>query len=168
VDSSFSWRPCAAVAAVVLSAANASAQKASAPDRRAVVSHASGTFDVKLNPQPAYDSAKGTPLARMSIDKQFHDDLDGTSIGEMLAAGTNVKGSAGYVAIELVTGTLQGRRGSFVLQHSGTMNRGAPELSVTVVPDSGTEELTGLAGRMTIKIEGGKHFYEFEYTLPPG
>ena len=132
------------------------------------MSHASGTFDVKLSPQTAYDSAKGTPLARMSIDKQFHGDLDGTSIGEMLAAGTNVKGSAGYVAVELVRGTLQGRRGSFVLQHSGTMNRGAPELSVTVVPDSGTEELTGLAGRMTIKIEGGKHFYEFEYTLPPG
>ena len=89
MDSSFSWRHCAAVAALVLSAAaNANAQKTSAPNRRAVVSHASGTFDVKLNPQPAYDSAKGTPLARMSIDKQFHGDLDGTSIGEMLAAGT--------------------------------------------------------------------------------
>ena len=101
----------------------------------------------------------------MSLDKQFHGDLDATSKGEMLAANTEVKGSAGYVAMERVTGKLHGRSGTFVLQHSGTMNRGSPQLSVTVVPDSGTDQLEGLVGKMAIKIEGGKHFYDFEYTL---
>ena len=101
----------------------------------------------------------------MSLDKQFHGDLDATSKGEMLAAGTEVKGSAGYVAMERVTGKLHGRSGTFVLQHSGTMNRGSPQLSVTVVPDSGTDQLEGLVGKMAIKIEGGKHFYDFEYAL---
>jgi hypothetical protein len=103
----------------------------------------------------------------MSIDKQFHGELEGTSKGYMLSsAATVVKGSGGYVAMERVTGTLKGRSGSFVLQHSGTMNRGVPQLSVTVVPDSGTGQLTGLAGTMTIKIDAGKHSYEFEYSLP--
>src|SRR6185312_9342775 len=97
--------------------------------------------------------------------KQFHGNLEASSKGEMLSAGTSIKGSAGYVAIERVSGTLHGRSGAFVLQHSGTMKRGTPELSVTVVPDSGTGELTGLAGRMMIHIAGGKHSYEFEYTL---
>lgn len=123
-------------------------------------SRAAGTFDVKLTPQ-----GSDPPLARMSIDKQFHGELEAASKGEMLSAGTDVKGSAGYVAIEKVSGTLQGRSGSFVLQHSGTMARGAPQLSVTVVPDSGTGELKGLTGRMAIIIKDGKHFYEFEYTL---
>jgi hypothetical protein len=102
----------------------------------------------------------------MSIDKQFHGDLEATSKGEMLAAMTETKGSAGYVAIERVTGALHGRTGAFVLQHSGTMNRGAASLSVTVVPDSGTDKLAGLSGKMAIQVEGGKHSYEFEYTLP--
>jgi hypothetical protein len=102
----------------------------------------------------------------MSIDKKFHGDLDGVSKGQMLAAGTVVKGSAGYVAIELITGTLHGRKGSFVLQHSGTMTRGAPELSVTVVPDSGTDQLVELSGKMMITIVNGKHLYDFDYTLP--
>jgi hypothetical protein len=101
----------------------------------------------------------------MSIDKQFHGDLEATSQGEMLMAGTEVKGSAGYVAMERVTGTLHGRAGAFTLQHSGTMTRGVPQLSVTVVPDSGTGQLVGLAGKMAIKIADGKHFYEFDYTL---
>jgi hypothetical protein len=101
----------------------------------------------------------------MSIDKQFRGDLEATSKGEMLMAGTSVKGSAGYVAIEHVSGSLHGRTGGFVLQHSSTMNRGAPQQSVTVVPDSGTGELEGLAGKMTIDIADGKHSYEFEYTL---
>ena len=101
----------------------------------------------------------------MSLDKQFRGDLDATSKGEMLAANTEVKGSAGYVAMERVTGKLHGRSGTFVLQHSGTMNRGSPQLSVTVVPDSGTDQLEGLEGKMAIKIEGGKHFYDFEYAL---
>jgi hypothetical protein len=102
----------------------------------------------------------------MSIDKQFHGDLEGTSKGQMLSAMGSVKGSAGYVALERITGTLKGRSGSFVLQHSGTMTRGAPQLSVTVVPDSGTGQLVGLAGALTIKIDNGKHSYDFDYTLP--
>jgi hypothetical protein len=130
-----------------------------------VTTHASGTFDVKVTPQAPEDNAQDASLSRLTIDKQFHGDLAGTSNGQMLAAGTSVQGSAGYVAIEKVTGTLSGRSGSFVLQHSGTMTRGAPTLTITVVPDSGTGQLAGLAGKMTIKIEGGKHLYEFEYTL---
>jgi hypothetical protein len=131
-----------------------------------VTIHASGTFDVKVTPQAPDDKAQDASLSRLTIDKQFHGDLAGTSKGQMLAAGTTVQGSAGYVAVEKVTGTLVGRIGSFVLQHSGTMTRGVPQLTITVVPDSGTGQLAGLAGKMTIKIEGGKHFYEFEYTLP--
>jgi hypothetical protein len=132
---------------------------------KVVSSHASGTFDVKLSPQAAEEGDAG--LGRMSIDKQFHGDLEGTSKGFMLSsAATVVKGSGGYVAMERVTGTLKGRAGSFVLQHSGTMTRGTPQLSVTVVPDSGTGALEGLAGTMAIKIADGKHWYEFEYTLP--
>ena len=129
---------------------------------------ATGAFEVKLNPLPVYDGADGSPLGHLSIDKQFHGELDATSKGEMLSAGTSVKGSAGYVAIERVTGTLHGRRGSFVLQHSGTMTRGAAQLTVSVVPDSGTEQLVGLAGTMAIIIAAdGKHSYEFSYSLPP-
>jgi hypothetical protein len=101
----------------------------------------------------------------MTINKQFHGDLEATSQGEMLSAGSPVKGSAGYVAMEKVAGSLSGRAGAFVLQHSGVMTRGAPSLSVTVVPDSGSGELTGLSGQMIIQIEAGKHSYEFEYTL---
>jgi hypothetical protein len=127
--------------------------------------HASGTFEVKLIPQPPEDKADGSTLGRMSIDKQFHGDLEGASKGQMLSAMTDVKGSAGYVAIERVTGKLNGRSGSFVLQHSGSAIRGATQLSVTVVPDSGTGQLVGLAGTMTITIADGKHSYDLEYTL---
>ena len=130
-----------------------------------VTNRATGTFDVKLSAQAPHHKDEAAPLGRMSLDKQFHGDLDATSKGEMLAAGTEVKGSAGYVAMERVIGKLHGRSGTFVLQHSGTMNRGSPQLSVTVVPDSGTDQLKGLVGKMAIKIEGGKHFYDFEYTL---
>jgi hypothetical protein len=126
---------------------------------------ASGTFEVKLTPQATDNNPEGATLGRMSIDKRFHGDLEATSKGEMLSAGTSVKGSAGYVAIERVSGTLHGRSGAFVLQHSGTMTRGAPQLSVTVVPDSGTGQLAGLTGTMAIRIVEGKHFYDFEYTL---
>jgi hypothetical protein len=132
-----------------------------------MTTHASGTFDVKLTPQKADNKeAEAASLGRISIDKQFHGDLEATSKGEMLTAVTGTKGSAGYVAIERVTGTLHGRSGAFVLQHSGTMTRGTPRLSVSVVPDSGTGQLVGLAGELTIKIADGKHFYEFDYTLP--
>jgi hypothetical protein len=104
----------------------------------------------------------------LTIDKQFHGDLEGTSRGEMLATRTAVEGSAGYVAMERVTGKLNGRSGSFSLQHSATMTRGAPQLSITVVPDSGDGELEGIAGTMRIDIADGKHSYRFEYTLPEG
>lgn len=131
-----------------------------------MATHASGPFEVKLAPQPHQEGVGDSTIGRMSIDKQFHGDLEATSLGQMLATMTEIKGSAGYVAMERVTGALRGRSGSFSLQHSATMNRGTPELSVTVVPDSGTGQLTGLAGRMAIIIAEGKHSYEFEYTLP--
>jgi hypothetical protein len=127
-----------------------------------------GTFEVKLAPLPTHDPTEGGLLGRLSIDKQFHGGLQATSKGEMLSAGTKVKGSAGYVAIERVTGTLGGRTGTFILQHSGVMNRGEPHLMINVVPDSGTGELEGLEGSMAIEIAAGKHSYEFDYTLPPG
>jgi hypothetical protein len=104
-------------------------------------------------------------LGRMSIDKQFHGDLDGTSKGQMLTGGTIIRNSAGYVAIERVTGSVKGRKGSFILQHNGTMNRGEPSLVITVVPDSGTDQLEGLKGTMKIDIDAGKHSYELEYVL---
>ena len=126
---------------------------------------ATGPFEVKLAPQAATDKADETVLSRMTIDKQFQGDLEGTSRGQMLAAGTDVKGSAGYVAIEKVTGKLNGREGSFHLQHSATMNRGVPSLSITVIPDSGTGELAGLSGSMKIDITDGKHTYDFEYAI---
>ena len=129
------------------------------------MSHAQGTFDVKLTPAAPDDAAAAAP-GRFSIEKQFHGDLEGSSRGQMLTATTAVQGSAGYVAIEVVRGTLAGRAGTFVLQHTGTMTRGAPDLSVTVVPDSGTEGLEGISGRMSIRIAEGKHFYDFEYELP--
>jgi hypothetical protein len=127
------------------------------------MAHASGTFEVKLTPQASDD--KDTSLGRMSIEKQFHGDIEGISKGEMLTSMSSVKGSAGYVAIEKVSGTLKGRHGTFMLQHTGIMNRGMPQLSITVVPDSGTDELVGLTGKMDIKIADGKHSYEFEYAL---
>ena len=129
--------------------------------------HVTGPFTVKLEPQaPDNDAARSANLGRLSIDKRFHGDLEAASKGEMLSAVTEVKGSAGYVAIERVTGTLGGRAGSFVLQHNAIMQRGVPQLAIVVIPDSGTDQLTGLAGTMTIRIEGGQHFYEFDYTLP--
>lgn len=127
---------------------------------------AKGTFAVKLNPQPADDTAAGSTPGRMAIEKQFHGDLEATSKGQMLTAGTSVRGSAGYVAIERVNGTLYGRSGTFILQHSGMLTRGAPQQSIIVVPDSGTDQLAGLAGEMKIIIEAGNHNYEFDYTLP--
>jgi hypothetical protein len=132
-----------------------------------MTTHAKGTFEVRLTPQGQGDKSQESTLGRMSMEKQFHGDLEATTKGEMLSAGTSVKGSAGYVAIERVSGTLHGRSGSFVLQHSGTMTRGAPQLAITVVPDSGTGQLAGLAGKMAITIADGKHSFEFEYTLLP-
>ena len=126
-------------------------------------SHARGAFDVKTIPQPADD--EGVAIGRLLLDKQFHGDLEATSKGQMLAVRTGVPNSAGYVAMEQVSGTLLGRTGTFALQHSGTMNRGEQELLITVVPDSGTGELEGLSGTMTIIIDAGKHEYDFEFSL---
>lgn len=125
---------------------------------------ATGTFEVKLNPQ---DDGAGAAVGRMSIDKQFQGDLVGTSKGQMLMASSeSVPGSAGYVAIEKVTGTLNGRSGTFYLQHNATMNRGVGDLNIIVIPDTGADELTGLRGKMNIIIADGKHSYEFDYELP--
>ena len=132
-----------------------------------MAAHARGTFEVKLTPQ-ADENAAGAGLARMILDKQFHGDLEAISQGQMLSAGTAVQGSAGYVALERVSGALHGRTGTFVLQHHGLMDRGTPQLTITVVPDSGTGELTGLAGTMRIEIADGRHSYDFEHTLPDG
>lgn len=129
------------------------------------MARARGEFTVSITPQSSDELTGASTLARLAIDKQFTGDLIGISKGEMLSAGTPVKGSAGYVAIERVIGALQGRTGTFVLQHSGTMTRGSPELVVSVVPDSGSGDLTGLSGTMRIIIEGKRHSYEFDYTI---
>ena len=125
-----------------------------------------GEFSVKLNPIEGYAKGiDGVNLGRMSIDKTFTGELDATSTGEMLSAMTTTQGSAGYVAIEQVVGTLAGKQGSFVLQHFGSMDKGQDSLILNVIPDSGSNELTGLSGKMAIRIEGGNHFYDFEYQL---
>jgi Protein of unknown function (DUF3224) len=129
------------------------------------MTQATGIFEVKLEPQAPDVQAGGEALSRMLLDKRFHGGLEATSKGTMLAASTSVKGSAGYVAMELVTGDLHGRTGTFVLQHNGVMTRGVPQLSITVVPDSGTGQLVGLNGQMSINIDDGKHSYDFEYVF---
>jgi Protein of unknown function (DUF3224) len=129
------------------------------------MTQAKGTFDVKVAPLPPDAGAQDPTLGRMSLDKQFHGDLEATGKGQMLTAGTP-GGSGAYVAIERVTGAVHGRNGSFVLQHSGTMTRGQAQMTIAVVPDSGTGELAGLSGNLSIQIVDGKHFYSFDYTLP--
>ena len=126
---------------------------------------AKGTFEVRMNPAGPDGAAADPALGRMTLDKDFHGDLEGTSQGQMLFAGTAVEGSAGYVAIERVSGTLHGLKGTMVLQHNGIMTRGVGELTIRVVPDSGTGELEGVAGVMVINVEGEGHFYDLEYTL---
>jgi hypothetical protein len=128
-----------------------------------MTNHATGTFEVKMTPQD--DKSDDKTMGRMTVAKQWQGDLEGTSKGQMLSGGDVSTGSAGYVAIEKFSGTLKGRKGSFILQHSGTMTKGSGQLTVTVVPDSGTEELAGISGKLSIKIENGKHFYDFEYSL---
>ncbi len=125
---------------------------------------ASGTFEVKLLPRQ--DEGGDPGLGRMTIDKTFAGDMTGTSVGQMLSAMGAVQGSAGYVAIERVTCTIGERKGSFVLQHFGVMDRGKPSLNITVTPDTGTDDFKGITGTFAIKIEAGKHYYTFEYTLP--
>ena len=125
--------------------------------------HAKGTFDVKLSPQS--DNLDPT-LGRMTIEKQIHGDLEAKSVGQMLTVGTDVKGSGVYVAVERVTGKLNGRTGSFAMHHTGIMVKGAPQLEIKIVPDSGTGELTGISGTFNLTITDGKHLYDLEYTLP--
>ena len=138
-------------------------QKNESISKETMTQHATGTFDVKLTPQD--DKSDDKTMGRMTIDKQWHGDLEGTSKGQMLTGGDAAKGSAGYVAIEKFSGTVKGRKGAFIFQHTATMTKGAGELTITVVPDSGTDELAGISGKLTIKIENGKHFYDFEYSL---
>ncbi len=138
-----------------------------AQKENSMATHANGTFDVKVAPQTATDFETSVGLARYSLDKELHGELEGTSKGEMLGTNTEVKGSAAYVALEKVTGTLNGRAGTFILQHSATMTSTSQQMLITVVPDSGTGQLIGLTGKFIIKIVDKKHFYEFDYTLPP-
>ncbi|MBB4634823.1 DUF3224 domain-containing protein [Longimicrobium terrae] len=126
------------------------------------MTHVTGPFEVKMTPQ----ADEGSPLGRMLLDKQYHGDLEATSIGQMLAGMTAVTGSAGYVAMEKVIGALDGRAGTFILMHMGVMDRGAQSLTISVIPDSGTGELEGLSGTMKIVMPDGKHAYEFDYELP--
>ncbi len=127
-----------------------------------LMNHAAGEFEVNLQPVSASDE----PVMRMSIGKQFRGDLVGDSIGQMMAGGNEANGARVYVALETVTGSLKGKAGSFVLAHRGTMTKDAQALSVIIVPDTGTEQLTGIAGELGIDIRDGKHFYTLDYTLP--
>jgi hypothetical protein len=132
------------------------------------MNHATGPFDVKMTPQkPDNPVSEAAKFSRMTGEKQFHGDLEATSKVEMLATAPDAKGSGVYVALERVTGKLKSRDGSFVLHHTGIMNRGVPSLTIEIVPDSGTGQLTGITGKMTINIaKDGKHSYEFDYSLP--
>ena len=131
----------------------------------AVSATVKGSFDVKATPQPAAEGDDPS-FSRMTFDKRFHGDMEGASKVQMLAASTSVKNSGAYVALEKVNATIAGRKGSFTFQHNATMNRGVPSLSITVVPDSGTDQLAGISGKFSIDIKDGNHFYTFDYTLP--
>lgn len=135
------------------------------PKKTMMTKRATGIFEVKITPQEADDKSPNPPVGRMLLDKQFHGDLEAVSKGQMLTGMTAVQGSAGYVAMEQVSGKLHGREGTFVLQHNGVMIRGTPQLMITVVPDSGTGQLVGLTGKMDIQIADGKHSYVLEYAL---
>lgn len=136
------------------------------PPESSMSTRARGTFEVQIVPLPVDAYTDATTLGRMTIDKQFSGDLVGTGKGQMLTGMGSVKGSAAYSAIERVTGVLAGKRGTFLLQHTGIMSNGAQSLVITIVPDSGTDELTGISGTLAIIIEGKKHSYDLEYTLP--
>lgn len=152
---------CFCIAGSVMTQTNSLESNQSKTD---MANHATGTFEVKLTPQN--DNSEDKSLGRMTVEKQWHGEVEGMSNGQMLTGGDVKTGSAGYVAMEKFTGSVKGRKGSFILQHSATMTRGKGNLAITIVPDSGTEELKGITGKLTIKIEGGKHFYDLEYSLP--
>lgn len=145
---------------------NAAENTASANGKEKIMKTVSGEFDVKLPQLPLADENAHSSLGRRGIDKQFHGALEAVSKGEMLSAMGAAEGSAGYVAIERVSGILEGRKGGFTLMHRGVMSGGKQELLIIVVPDSGTDELEGISGTMNIRIEDGRHFYDFEYSLP--
>ncbi|MGA9520483.1 MAG: DUF3224 domain-containing protein [Myxococcaceae bacterium] len=125
-----------------------------------------GTFEISMKSEPPYDTVDGVSLGRACFDKRLSGPLQATSVVQMLAARTPVENSAGYVAVERIVGTLEGRSGSFVVVHTGLMNRGEQSLTITIVPDSGTGELAGISGRMNIQIVERQHHYELEYALP--
>ncbi len=159
---------CAAIFAVgticlVLAAAGAGQTPKPSPKEASTTMHATGPFDVKMIPQ---DDNAVDGVTRILIDKQYHGDLEGTGKGEMLTGGMSAEKSGVYVAIEKFSGSLHGRSGSFLLCHTGIMSRGKPELTILVGPDSGTGELAGIAGKLTVNVADGKHSYDFEYTLP--
>ena len=151
---------------VVSDAQNKSTVKKTGQNVKIEAKVAKGTFEVKVTPLAAEENVGDPTIARLALAKKFSGDLTGSSKGQMLGIGTDVKDSGGYVAAERVTGTLEGRSGGFSLQHVGTMQAGKYEMIITVVPDSGSGELAGISGRMKIIIEGGRHAYEFEYFLP--
>jgi Protein of unknown function (DUF3224) len=153
---------------LVLWAVPLSAQISTCLPHEGYTMRATGVFEVRLTPLPLADTAGDKALGRMGISKEYHGDLEATARGEMLTAITPVQGSAGYVAIEQVAGTLERRHGTFVLQHSGTMTLGTPQLRISVVPNSGTGDLVGLAGDMCVTIADGRHSYELDYTLTDG
>jgi hypothetical protein len=158
--------PLCASRRLLMAALTIGASSALAQGRSRMTQIARGTFSVDMKPQSEPNAVDGVSLGRMSLNKKFEGELQGTGQGEMLTALTPIKGSAGYVAIERFTGTVHGRSGSFVFQHSGTMNEGAQQLSIAVVPSSGTGALLGIVGTFRLNILEGKHLYEFEYTLP--
>jgi hypothetical protein len=154
----------AVVMSLIFIASSAQPRSTAVPKEMPMTNHATGPFDVKMHPQ---DDNAADGVTRMLLDKQYHGDLEGTAKGQMLTGGMSADKSGVYVAIEKFTGTLQGRSGSFVLHHTGIMTRGKPELTILVAPDSGTGQLAGISGKMTINIAAdGKHSYDFEYTLP--
>src|SRR5262245_19363288 len=161
-------RPSTTAAIVMLGLATSVFAQSAPKGSVAATHHAEGAFDIKLTPMPADDYADGKVLGRVAADKQYHGGLEGSGKGQMLTASGEAKGSAVYVATERITGTLSGHSGTFLLAHRGVMNRGAQQLEIEVVPDSGTGGLQGIAGKMSITIApDGKHLYNFEYTLPP-
>jgi hypothetical protein len=162
----FSRQSFSAFLLLLISVAFAQAQSPPpAESKEARMNHAIGPFDVKVTPLD--NSTQTSTLGRFILNKQYHGDLEAKGDGQMLSAGTNVKGSGAYVAIERVTGTLNGRSGSFTLQHTGMMTQGKPNMTITVVLDSGTDKLTGISGSMKVNVApDGKHTYDFEYALP--
>ena len=134
--------------------------------RERTTRQAAGAFDVTITPQPAEAGVGDESIGRMALSKHFHGDLQASALGQMLATRTPTLGSAAYVALDRVTGVLHGRDGSFSLHHSGSMDRGVATLDIVIVPDSGTDALTGITGRLRIRVEEGRHLYELDYELP--